>query len=172
MQTPVVPCLQSLPEEAKKCVCDFLFFTCWSTLFNGSIVFILYPFVWSAPPPFFANSLYEHCATYAGTANVLVNNSAIYECHVYYIIKHMDQPTSASSFILVASGHLVNYIDSHPSFVVKKCCFVVVFRLFSDVMATFECNELRMFTDFDFLHWYLLIVTVATGASANLTMVV
>ena len=60
-------------------------------------------FVWSAHRQFFANALYEHSAAYAGIANVLVNNPAIYHCRVYYIIKHMDWSASASSFHRVAS---------------------------------------------------------------------
>ena len=43
-------------------------------------------------------------------------------------------------------------IDSHSSFVGKKTVSGVFFRLFSDGMATFGCNKLTMFTDFDFLH--------------------
>jgi len=39
---------------------------------------------------FFTNSLNEHSAIYAGIANVLANNPAINECHVYYIVKHVD----------------------------------------------------------------------------------
>jgi len=35
--------------------------------------------------------MHEHSGTYAGIANVLVNNPAIYERHVYYIIKNTDE---------------------------------------------------------------------------------
>ena len=95
-QISVVLFLQSLPEQ----VLRFLGVGAPSATVALLLVCSLF---FGVPHQFFANSLHEHSAAYAGIANVSVNNPAIYECHVYYIIKHMDWRASASSFHRVVS---------------------------------------------------------------------